>query len=227
MTVNNCEPILQYMTRVAEVPYSRTMSMLRGVMPSQASPFFFFRVALMILEYLPCFEKDDVRMEAMYDGSVPIWAHTRVLSAGIVQNDRVDDTQIVMLLTTSPLAGSIKHVVIRTRAAIALLRKAGMGRSATRYSPPAPQELTGAYLFVKFGNVENRINVPVQFDVTSSEKSENKKLMRLRIDHSCGKNGEDGCPTCPVGRDRCALSCRITSVDHKVEECYNEPSHRY
>lgn len=117
---------------------------------------------------------------------------------------------------TSVLAGEYRLEDVSFEESTRILRHIGMGKPTYCKEPLLPQELTGAYSYVLFGNKPNAACVPLVHEATSSEKKANKKLLRARLTVDCPRKPEGGCAQCLIGKDQCGIACRMFTKDQNM-----------
>lgn len=218
LTGDNCLSFVEYLARVCDISYERALAMLGHFMPLKLDGIGVLRLALAILHYLPVFEKDDVVLEQRYDGVPKLWAHCKIINTFPYMGQNKVRVRIVYLLMTSVLAGEYRLEDVSFDESVRILRHIGMGKPKYCKEPLLPQELTGAYSYILFGNKPNAACVPLVHEVTSSEKKANKKLLRARLTVDCPKKPEGGCSQCLIGRDQCGIACRMFTKEQKDDD---------
>lgn len=215
LTSDNCLAFVDYLARVCDISYERALTMLGHFMPLKLDGLGVLRLALAIIHYLPIFDKDDIVREHRYDGVPKLWAHCKIMNTFPYTGKDSVRVRVVYLLMTSVLAGEYRLEDVSFEGSLRILRHIGMGKPRYCKEPLLPQELTGAYTYVLFGNKPNAACVPLVHEATSSEKKANKKLLRARLTVDCPRKPEGGCAQCLIGKDQCGIACRMFTKDQK------------
>lgn len=211
LTDDNCQPFAEKVAEICGLSVVRIHAMLHNLMPLHLDNMGLFRMALAVIEYLPLFEKDNLRIEGKYTGVPSLWVHCRMLSARPSLAARKPETQVVALALTSILAGRILVFRMNFDTTIGVLKRCGVHKHEKGVGLPLPQELTGTYHFIKFGTDDNALCMPVMFDWHSSESKANRELRMMRKLRNCPQPAHITCVDCCAGRDVCPAACRAVT----------------
>lgn len=206
---DNCAELVGRLVSLTGLPTIRIQAMLSHLMPLRIDNMALFRLSLAIVEYLPLFDKDDNSYDGAYRGNPPVWTHVRVLSARALNGGVSRTVQLVLLPMTSVLAGRLITMRISVKQALELVKKCGCHRRGSDI-PPAPQELTSTYHYMKIG-ASNGMLAIYSAEWEPSEKEENKKLATMRRQRMCNQPEHIKCIDCCAGRDKCPAACRATT----------------
>lgn len=215
LTVRNSQLFASYLSDACNMPLEAALSFLQSYLPLSLDTFGRVRLALAFISKLPLFMDEEFKLLPLYDGTPSLDVHARIVHTTIYLGQQnatgkpAMRCHLFILLMTTHKAGLILEQDTSMSDAYRLMKLLHVyKRKDMKNNAPMVNELTGMYCTITFGNKHNKVDIPIEFKVSSEELKLNRALLNKRLERVCKRTGATRCALCPLGMDQCLLACR-------------------
>lgn len=186
--------------------------MLSALLPLKITAFNVFRLALAIMHYLPKFQGRDVTLQDLQEDFPNLWVHVRITDVDVREESPGRyAAYLEVLCMTTQLAGRLLTFRVPYPQLKKVFCAVGLRQRVKEQETVAPRELCSVYAHIHLGDTGSSAFSILGWSATASEKKKNKELSTLRKRKDCSYANRQ-CVDCSLGKDRCALACRKTSL---------------
>lgn len=198
------------------MPYATTKAMLSQLLPLKINAFNLFRLSLAIMHYLPNFQGREVSLQDLQEDLPNTWAHVRINDVDVREETPGHfSVYLEVLVMTTQYAGRIMVFKVPYWQLKKIFCAIGLRKRIKELEVLIPRELCSMYAHVHLGETDRDAFSIIGWSATDSEKRKNKELCQLRKKKDCSYAGI-ACTDCHLGKDKCALACRKTTIQSEL-----------
>lgn len=164
---------------------------------------------------------EGMRFCSWNDGDKPVWACLKIDSVEPLLTMK-KSMYSVKATSYQGITSGCEWIFVLPRAFIIQLIKAGGGLKRVWY---LPEDLQGFWLTARVVRLKGRMQI-IDPQASSSQVTENKKLLKLRQDKCIGGFTEEQCFNCPLGSDECFISRHKQTYEKGICRCEKPHKHK-